>query len=113
MGDTHGADLIQPKTGQFPAKYSHGTSGRRMMSIILCWASTVHTMQGSTLNHAVVYLGSKLFAAGQAYGALSRVKSLDGLLIEELDCLKLTSKRHCNNDTLHEVNKRRNLFSIN
>ncbi|GFQ95677.1 ATP-dependent DNA helicase [Trichonephila clavata] len=104
-----GAHLIQPKTVQFPAKYSHGTAERRMLPIILCWAcGTVHKMQGSTVDHAVVYLGSKLFAAGQAYVALSRVKSLEGLLIEELDCSKLTCKRPCNNDALNEMHRLRN-----
>ncbi|GFR28760.1 ATP-dependent DNA helicase [Trichonephila clavata] len=88
-----GVHLIQPKTVQFPAKYSHGTAERRILPIIFCLACTVHKMQGSIVDHAAVYLGSKLFAAGQAYAALSRVKSLGGLLIEELDCSKLTGKR--------------------
>ncbi|GFQ80761.1 ATP-dependent DNA helicase [Trichonephila clavata] len=35
--------LIQPKTVQFPAKYSHGTAERRMLSIILCWACAQYT----------------------------------------------------------------------
>ncbi|CAH1995537.1 unnamed protein product [Acanthoscelides obtectus] len=29
-------------------------------------------MQGGTVDHAVIYLGSRLFAAGQAYVVLSR-----------------------------------------
>ncbi|GFY57493.1 ATP-dependent DNA helicase [Trichonephila inaurata madagascariensis] len=62
-----GVHFIQPKIMQFPAKYSHGTAERRMLPIILRWVSTVHKMQGSTVVHAVVYLGLKLFAAGQAY----------------------------------------------
>lgn len=61
-------------------------------------------MQGITVNHAIVYLGSKLFAPDQAYVALSRVKSLERLLIEELDCSKLTGIGSCNNDALNEIN---------
>ncbi|GFY61706.1 ATP-dependent DNA helicase [Trichonephila inaurata madagascariensis] len=70
MGD--GVHLIQPKAVQFPAKYNHSTTARRMLPVILCCSCTVLKMEGSTVDHAVVYLGSKLFAAGQAYVALSR-----------------------------------------
>ncbi|GFW26538.1 ATP-dependent DNA helicase [Trichonephila clavipes] len=74
-----------------------------MLPLILSWASTVHKMQGCTVDHAVVYLGSRLFAAGQAYVAFNRGRSLDGIRIAEPDCLKLTGRVPCNGEALHEM----------
>lgn len=51
------------------------------MPLILAWAITIHKAQGATMEQACVDLGG-VFASGQAYVALSRIKSMGGLYLE-------------------------------
>jgi len=51
--------------------------------IKLAWAITVHKSQGLTFDKAIVDIGSA-FAPGQIYVALSRLRSLDGLVLTSL-----------------------------
>jgi dephospho-CoA kinase len=48
--------------------------------IRLAWAITVHKSQGLTFDRAVIDVG-QAFATGQVYVALSRLRSLDGLIM--------------------------------
>ena len=52
-----------------------------IMPLKLAWAITIHKAQGVTLDCCKIDIGTSLFAYGQAYTALSRVKDLNSLCV--------------------------------
>lgn len=65
----------------------------QQIPLILAWAVTIHKSQGATLEYAELDIGSSVFAEGQTYVALSRIKSLDGLFIKSFDPMKIKTNR--------------------
>jgi len=63
---------------------------RTQLPLILAFACTCHKAQGLTLDCVEANLGDSIFAPGQFYTALSRVRSLEGLSLTQVNFDKLT-----------------------
>lgn len=50
--------------------------------IKLAWAITIHKSQGLTFNRVIIDFGQRTFSGGQAYVALSRCTSLQGMILK-------------------------------
>lgn len=70
--------LILPETWVLEDDAGHTLASRTQVPLILAWALSIHKSQGQTLNYVQVDL-DKVFERGQAYVAVSRCTSLDGL----------------------------------
>jgi ATP-dependent DNA helicase PIF1 len=55
----------------------------------LSWALSIHKVQGISLSSAMMDLGQSVFEYGQAYVALSRIQSLDGVILLSFDPVKI------------------------
>jgi uracil-DNA glycosylase len=58
---------------------------RTQIPLRLAWAVTTHKIQGASLDCALVDIGAGNFEYGQAYVALSRARSLEGLYVHDFD----------------------------
>ena len=87
---------IQPIKHRIKVKGMNCIVMREQYSLILAWAVTVHRVQGMTLSTNVfVYLDGTFFANGQAYVALSRVKTFTQLHLLSFDPTKAIKVSQC------------------
>ena len=67
-----------------------GYAKRRQVPVVLCYASTVHKLQGQEFEKVVVVLDHMTDQPGQLYTALSRCKDADGLVLTHTNESKIT-----------------------
>lgn len=80
--------LCQPEEWKTENQQGEITAKRVQVPLILAWALSIHKAQGQTLSRVKVDLG-KVFERGQAYVALSRATSQEGLQVLRFDPRKV------------------------
>ncbi|MDR0683350.1 MAG: AAA family ATPase [Dysgonamonadaceae bacterium] len=89
LSDTNNTILLKKETWENKRYELNKESGKIKEEVLgsfsqypvrLAWAITIHKSQGLTFEKAIIDIGSS-FAAGQAYVALSRCTSLDGIVL--------------------------------
>ena len=88
---------------KFSVGRHHGVEvTRRQFPVTLAWASTVHKVQGLTVDNIVISFRGH-FGPGQGYVALSRVKSVNGLHLLDFEPKKIT----CNSKVTKHIDSLR------
>ena len=62
---------------------------KRQIPLMHAWAITIHKAQGMSLEYIQTDIGESIFEYGQAYVVLSRIRSLEGLSLINIDYSKI------------------------
>jgi ATP-dependent DNA helicase PIF1 len=80
--------IVQPEEWKSELPNGEVQAKRSQVPLILAWALSIHKAQGQTLERVKVDLG-RVFEKGQAYVALSRATTQQGLQVTRFDARKV------------------------
>lgn len=107
IADGSSRDLLcQPESWKIELPNGEVQASRSQIPLILAWALSIHKAQGQTLDRVKVDLG-KIFEKGQAYVALSRATSQDGLQVMRFDPKKVMAHEKVRSfyDSLYNIDE--------
>ena len=88
--------LCQRETWKSELPSGEVQASRSQIPLILAWALSIHKAQGQTLERVKVDLG-RVFEKGQAYVALSRATSMNGLQVLRFDPSRVNAHERVRN----------------
>lgn len=96
-----------------PPKTVYGNKcSRTQFPLKLCWATTIHQSQGLTLDQAIVKIGDEEKQIGSTYVAFSRVKSINGLALEQSFNIKRLQQLKNKKEIKQRINELERLKSL-
>ena len=81
--------LLEIKRKDYKLEENKDSITKKQIPLIHAWAITIHKAQGMSLEYIQTDIGKSIFEYGQAYVVLSRIKSLDGLSLIDIDYSKI------------------------
>lgn len=107
IADGSSRDLLcQPESWKIELPNGEIQASRSQIPLILAWALSIHKAQGQTLDRVKVDLG-RIFEKGQAYVALSRATTQNGLQVMRFDPKKVMAHEKVRSfyDSLYNINE--------
>lgn len=81
--------VLEIKRKDYKLEENKDSITKKQIPLIHAWAITIHKAQGMSLEYVQTDIGKSIFEYGQAYVVLSRIKTLEGLSLIDIDYTKI------------------------